>query len=147
MSADIAAQVAQRFLAALEHMDTEAALACFGDDAVQEMPFAPRGFPDRLVGKAELRHQYGGLSAAYAGMRFDVSETRPMADPEWVLLEYRGSIVQRDGSRCDNRYAGLFRVVDGLIVLFREYSDPLILQRSFGTRLADPFPLPVNGSS
>ncbi|WNV73736.1 nuclear transport factor 2 family protein [Geodermatophilus sp. DSM 44513] len=125
-------------------MDVDAALRCFAEDGTQEMPFAPPGFPDRLDGMAALRRQYGGLPEAYADMRFDVSAVRPMADPEWVLLEYRGRITQRDSSRYDNGYAGLFHVVDGAIVLFREYFDPLVLQRAFGgDRLAAAFTLPT----
>ncbi|WP_448638587.1 nuclear transport factor 2 family protein [Geodermatophilus sp. URMC 63] len=136
-SADTAASVPQRFLRGLADMDIAAALDCFADDAVQEMPFAPPGSPRRLEGKAALRQQYGGLPDAYTSMRFDVSAARRMADPEWILLGYRGSMVQRDGSRFDDTYAGLFRVVGGVIVVFREYFDPLVLQQASGERVAE----------
>jgi ketosteroid isomerase-like protein len=52
---------AGRFLDGLAALDVDAALAVFADDAVQEMPFAPEGFPRRLEGIAALRRQYGGL--------------------------------------------------------------------------------------
>lgn len=54
-------RVARHFLSALESMDIDAALSCFADSAVQEMPFAPPGFPTRLEGMDALRRQYGGL--------------------------------------------------------------------------------------
>lgn len=136
------AHVARRFLSSLEAMDIDAALDCFTERGVQEMPFAPSGFPTRLDGIDELRRQYGGLPRAYTSMRFHVSATRPLADPEWVLLEYRGSIEQRDGSRYDNDYAGLFQVRDGKIILYREYFNPLVLQAAFGDRVNETFTLP-----
>ena len=142
MSGAPAATVARRFLSGLEAMDVDAALSCFADDGVQEMPFAPPGFPDRLDGMAALRRQYGGLPEAYASMAFDVTGEHAMADPQWVLLEYRGSIEQRDGGRYDNDYAGLFRVVDDRIVLFREYFNPLVLQAAFGDSIGATFSVP-----
>jgi ketosteroid isomerase-like protein len=141
-SSSPAVEVARRFLAGLEAMDIDTALACFSPDAVQEMPFAPPGFPTRLDGIDALRRQYGGLPDAYASMRFDVTARHAMADPEWALLEYHGTISQQDGSRYDNDYAGLFQVIDGRITLFREYFNPLVLQAAFdGDKLSVTFSL------
>ncbi|MBM0206508.1 nuclear transport factor 2 family protein [Micromonospora sp. STR1s_5] len=138
-----AVDLARRFLDGLQAMDIDAALACFARDAVQEMPFAPPGFPSRLDGIDALRRQYGGLPDAYASMRFDITAILPMEDPQWALLEYHGTIAQRDGSRYDNDYAGLFHVADGAIVLFREYFNPLVLQAAFGgDKLDATFSLP-----
>ncbi len=140
---DGAATVAQRFLERLGAMDVDGALDCFAEDAVQELPFAPEGFPRRLDGIDALRRQYGGLPNAYRSMAFPVDAVRAMADPEWLLLEYRGAIELVVGGRYDNRYAGLFHVVDGRIRLFREYFDPIVLARAFaGTdALASTFSL------
>ena len=137
-----ATDVAHRFLRALEAMDITAALACFADHGIQEMPFAPPGFPSRLNGIAELRRQYSGLPDAYTSMSFQVHSEHTLTDPTWALLEYHGSITKRDGDRYDNDYAGVFHVIDHHIVLFREYFNPLILQQSFaGGAMAEAFSL------
>lgn len=125
--------IARQFLTGLDSMDIDAALSNFADNGVQELPFSPDGFPDRLDGIDALRRQYGGLPDAYTSMTFDVTAAYPMADPEWVALEYRGSIELAAGGRYDNDYIGLFHVVDGKIRLFREYFNPIILQRAFDT--------------
>lgn len=129
-SADASA-IAVRFLERLGAMDIEGAMACFAEEGRQELPFAPEGFPTTLDGIAALRRQYGGLPDAYRSMEFPVEAVRPLADPEWVLLEYQGKITLASGGRYDNRYAGLFHVVNGKIRLFREYFDPIVLARAF----------------
>ena len=61
-----------------------------------------------------------------------------------MVLEYPGNIVQWNGSRYDNDYVRLFRVVRGRIVLFREHFNPLVLQQAFSDdKLAGTFTLPT----
>lgn len=136
-----AERVARTFLEALGNLDIDAALVTFADDAVQEMPFSPDGFPDRLDGIDAIRRQYGGLPDAYESMRFTVTAAHAMADPDWVALEYAGAIALRSGGRYDNTYLGLFHVVDGRIALFREFFDPIILQQAFGDDVSGTFSL------
>ena len=133
--------VARRFLDELGNLDVDAALACFADDAVQEMPYSPPGFPTELDGIEAIRRQYGGLPDAYETMSFTVTASYPMADPEWVALEYEGAIALRSGGRYDNRYLGLFHVARGRILRFREYFDPIVLQQAFGDDVAETFSL------
>lgn len=136
------ARIALAFLDRLSTMDVDGALALFADDAVQEMPYSPAGFPDRLEGIEALRRQYGGLPQAYRSMRFHVDRVRPLADPEQVLLQYRGAIELAGGGRYDNRYLGLFQVVGGRIRHVTEYFDPLVLRTAFdGESMGETFTL------
>ena len=77
-------------------------------------------------------------------MEFPGRRVRPMADPEWVVAEYRGEIDLKGGGSYNNDYVGVFRVVDGRIVLFKEYFNPRVLLDSFGGEegLAKTFSLP-----
>lgn len=132
-----AATAAQEFLQGLEALDIDAALAVFADDAVQEMPYAPEGFPDRLDGIAALRRQYGGLPDAYRSMRFPIR--RIIAHGDTAVVEYRGQIELRGGGRYDNDYVGIFEVRDGRIVRFIERFDPTVLSTAFGDTIAHTF--------
>lgn len=134
-----AGQAARAFLGGLEAMDITAALAVFADDAVQEMPFAPAGFPRRLDGIEALRRQYGGLPSAYRSMRFDI--TQVVDEGDLAVLEYRGEIELADGGRYDNRYVGVWATREGRIVRFTEYFDPIVLRDAFGASVADTFSL------
>ena len=131
--------VARALLLGLEALDIDAALTNFADDGVQEMPFAPEGFPSRLDGKDALYRQYSGLPDAYDSMQFEIRTAHALDDPQWAVLEYHGTIRQMNGESYDNDYIGVFQVIDDKIVLFREYFNPIVLQRAFGDNLADTF--------
>lgn len=132
------------FFARLEAMDVEGFVGLWAEDGVQEMPFAPEGFPKRLEGKAAIRRQYGGLPDAYESMAFPEPRIHPMLDPVLVVAEYAGRISLKSGGTYDNRYVGVFRFAeDGRISRFTEYFDPIVLSRSFGGEaLGQTFSLP-----
>src|SRR5919112_2851007 len=75
--------VVEEFFARLETIDVEGFVELWAEDGVQEMPFAPEGFPSRLNGKEDVRRQYGGMPQAYTRMKFPGRAIRPMLDPEW----------------------------------------------------------------
>lgn len=131
--------LAHRFLDGLEAMDVEAALSVFADDAVQEMPYAPDGFPTSLDGIEALRRQYGGLPDAYRSMRFSIH--REVVEGDVAVLEYRGEIELADGGRYDNDYVGIFEASDGSIVRFVERFDPVVLSAAFGDAVGETFSL------
>jgi uncharacterized protein len=113
------------FFARLEAMDIDGFVGLWAEEGVQEMPFAPEGFPGRLEGRDALRRQYGGLPDAYERMAFDVA-VHPMAEPNLVVAEYRGSIELMGGGTYNNRYVGIFRFAEnGEISSFTEYFDPI----------------------
>lgn len=131
--------LAHRFLDGLEAMDVDAALSVFAPHAVQEMPYAPVGFPSRLDGIDALRRQYGGLPEAYRSMRFVVE--REVVDGDVAVLEYRGEIELVDGGRYDNDYVGVFEVSGGRVVRFVERFDPAVLVATFGDGVGEAFSL------
>lgn len=94
-------QVVRRFLGALEAMDVEGFLDLWAENGVQEMPFAPRGFPDRLDGKKAIRRQYGGLPEAYTRTAFPIADLQTMEDPTWVVAQYRG-VIDGNTATCDS---------------------------------------------
>jgi ketosteroid isomerase-like protein len=124
------------FLTGLEDKDMARVNGVWAEDAVQEMPYAPNGFPNRVVGKQALIKQYAGWpqNAGRAkftnGIRF-----YPTLDPEIVAVEFHGvAEIRSTGRTYDQRYFGLFHVVKGKIQLFREYFDPNVFARAFGLR-------------
>ncbi|HEX5400907.1 MAG TPA: nuclear transport factor 2 family protein [Pseudonocardiaceae bacterium] len=122
--------VARKFLTALGNQDTDQAASCFAPDIVQEMPFAPPGFPDRREGYDAVRQMYAALPQLTRSIEFVVLNAYPITDGEHVLVEFQGKIVQNSGSVYDNHYFGLFRVIDGLISNYREIFNPVILLNS-----------------
>lgn len=129
-----ARQVVLDFLTGLEEKDMERVNGVWADDAVQEMPYVPAGFPSRVVGKEALIRHYAGWPQSAGKANFTNGiRIYPTQDPEIVAVEYHGvSEIVTTGRIYDQRYFGLFHVQDGKITLFREYFDPNVFARAFG---------------
>ena len=132
---------ANAFLDLLTAKNMDAWADLWAENAVQDMPFSPEGFPGRVEGKAALIEHYSSLPDATGRMVFLDRDARPMLDPNVVLLEYRGEIeILPTGKDYDNTYAGLFEFdADGRIVLFREFFDPNVLSEAWEGAPADGF--------
>jgi hypothetical protein len=71
-----ARQVVMNFLTGLEDKDMARVNGVWADDAVQEMPYAPTGFPRRVVGHHPLRSGSAGLSPKAERTSFGHMQTR-----------------------------------------------------------------------
>ncbi|MEM8696326.1 MAG: nuclear transport factor 2 family protein [Pseudomonadota bacterium] len=122
------------FLTGLEDKDMDRVNALWADDAVQDMPYVPEGFPSRIEGREALIRQYAAWPDTAGDANFtDELVFHPLQDPEWVFAEYRGvSEIVPTGRIYDQRYGGLFHVENGRIKLFREYFDPRVFAHAFG---------------
>jgi ketosteroid isomerase-like protein len=129
-----ARQVVLDFLTGLEQKDMAKVNGVWAEDAVQEMPYVPAGFPSRVAGREALIRQYAAWPQNSGKAKFtDGIVFYPTQDPRIVFVEYRGvTEVIPTGRIYDQRYGGLFHVEEGKITLFREYFDPNVFARAFG---------------
>ncbi len=126
-------QTLRDFLRLLAEKNLESWIELWTEDAVQEMPFSPSGFPLQLEGREAIRKHYSNLPATMGRMAFPDLVIYPMLDPNWLLAEYRGEIeVLTTGRPYNNHYCGLFHFREGRIALFREYYNPTVLTEAFG---------------
>ncbi|ESA38735.1 hypothetical protein N836_30930 [Leptolyngbya sp. Heron Island J] len=127
-------QTVRDFLTSLETKDMDAFAAVWAEDAVQDMPFSPEGFPKRLEGRDHLLQHYAAWPEISGRANFTEELVfYPMADPTMVFAEWRGVVdILSTGRLYEQRYGGLFHVVDGQIQLFREYYDPIVFRVAFG---------------
>ncbi len=137
-SAYIQQQQTQRavvdFLTSLENKDMDKFAELWAEDAVQDMPFSPEGFPKRVEGKTNLLEHYAPWSEISGEANFtDELVFYPMQDSTMVFAEWKGDVeIIPTGRQYKQRYGGLFHVVDGKIELFREYYDPIVFKYAFG---------------
>ncbi len=123
------------FLTGLEEKDMAKVNDVWADEAVQEMPYVPEGFPTRVEGRSALIELYAGWPDNAENPSFtDHLLFHPMQDPASVFVEYRGRVdIVPTGREYRQTYGGLFRVDDaGKITLFREYYDPRPFAYAFG---------------
>lgn len=126
-------QVIRDFLYLLAEKDMDTWIELWTEDAVQEMPFSPAGFPTKVEGREAIRKHYSQLPKAYGRMAFPDLVVHSMLEPNWVVAEYRGEIeVLVTGRPYNNHYCGLFHLREGRIALFREYYNPIVLSEAFG---------------
>ena len=122
------------FLTSLEAKDMDKFASVWAEDAVQDMPFSPDGFPKRVEGKANLIKHYAAWPEISGKANFtDNLVFYPMQDSTMIFAEWRGNVeIIPTGRIYKQRYGGLFHVVDGKIELFREYYDPIVFKYAFG---------------
>jgi len=95
------------------------------EDAVIELPFAPRGmrrYEGREAWLTYYRTAGAGLLIDFEGFR-ELS-THPTADPEVLVVEYElTGKVRATGVRSSVTCIAVLRVRDGLVRSWREYQD------------------------
>ena len=123
----------EAFYAHLEVKDMGAFLAQFAEDAVQDMPYAPPGFPKRVEGLAEIAGLYEGFPDATESVSFSVLSVDPAGDPNRLIAEVDGVIAFKGVEQpYRQRYIAVFEFEDGQIKLFREYFNPLPFAEATG---------------
>ena len=127
-------QAVRDFLESLEQKDMERFANLWAEDAVQDMPYAPEGFPGRVVGKDKLIAHYAGWPENSGKADFTSQLIfYPMQDPEMVFAEFKGDVdIVPTGRKYLQHYGGLFHVENGKIKLFREYFGPEPFKYAFG---------------
>ena len=122
------------FLTSLEDKDMDKFASVWAEDAVQDMPYSPEGFPKRVEGKENLLEHYAPWSEISGKANFtDELVFYPMQDSTMVFAEWKGNVdILPTKRHYKQRYGGLFHVVDGKIELFREYYDPIVFKYAFG---------------
>ena len=136
------------FLTALEQKDMEKFAGVWAEDAVQEMLYAPKGFPKRVSGRANLMKHYAAWPENSGSADFTSHLVfHPLQDPERIFAEFKGQVeIIPTGRIYHQSYGGLFLVKKGKIALFREYFDPAPFTYAFGLDEGETRSLPEDGS-
>jgi ketosteroid isomerase-like protein len=115
--------------------DFDGVAALLSPSFVQEYPFPPvPDAPQRIEGpEAFFAFCRPGMTA-FDPYDFTIEALYETTDPSTVLAEYSSHTrLLHDGTPYSNRYVGVFVYDDtGLLVLWREYLDPLVIARAFG---------------
>lgn len=132
-------QAVRDFLTSLETKDMNAFANVWAENAVQDMPYAPEGFPRRVEGRDNLIQHYAEWPQVSGAANFtDELVFYPMEDPTMVFAEWQGRVeIIPTGRIYEQRYGGVFQVEDNQIVLFREYFNPIVFVEAFGLEVGE----------
>lgn len=102
-------------------------------DIALEFPFAASiGMPTRVAGRENVEPYIDQIDTLLPGLTFRDVRLMPLADPDTVLLEYRGASPAANGY--EQNYITIMRFAQGKLVLYREYWDTTELTRALGGR-------------
>ena len=87
--------------------------------------------PTRFVGIDASRALLESVLKQATGLTFREASASALADPSFVLLEYRGSCAAKNGAY-DQTYISIMQFQNGKLVLYREYLDTAEVMRAFG---------------
>jgi ketosteroid isomerase-like protein len=117
----------------VDHQRTDELLACFADDAVMELPFAPGRMPRAYGGIDAIRGFVTFVRDAFSSFSMAVDAVHETTDPHLVIVEHHSDgVVAENGRPYRNRYATFVRFDDaGQITQWREYYDAGEVVRAF----------------
>jgi uncharacterized protein (TIGR02246 family) len=132
--ADVLAQRRQLIL----NGDADGYADLFAPDAVIEAPFAPPGAPSRLEGREAIRDYSRHVMASPLRLEnFEVVELYQTQDPEVVIVEmHTKGTLTTTGRSFTATSIQILCILEGHIVLFRDFADPRVLEDVIG----DPRP-------
>ena len=120
-----ASETVEKFFQALEAGNLDVFLETLAENIVQDMPFAPANFPEKLSGLDAMRKQYTGVMDYTQHYQ---REYFPTQDPHTVLVKFNGTITTSAGKPYNNSYVGIYTINDsGQISHFVENFNPNIL--------------------
>ncbi|WP_199255715.1 nuclear transport factor 2 family protein [Mycolicibacterium mengxianglii] len=125
-------QVFRRSLELLLAKDIVGWLALCADDIVAEFPFAPKGYPRQLAGKAAVAGYMQDYPELIDLQRITSLETHAIGSSERVVGEWsaEGRVVPTDTPYAMS-YVVFVSVRDGLMTHYRDYWNPLGIPSSF----------------
>jgi hypothetical protein len=123
-----AADTARELLDMVQSFQIRATVERFAADGVLELPNRPSGLPKVLVGHTEIGRFMGVLPKIFERLDLGERTFHECAEPNKVIVEYRGDGLTHTGRPYNNRYIAVFEFDDsGAVVMWREYFDPIVL--------------------
>lgn len=127
MTANTASTMLENMLRAIERQDRAGLAALLHPDAVFACPFGPQR-PTLTEGREAVLALLGGVfENMFESAVFTLDRHYPCGDPAFAIAEYHSEVRLRSGADYANHYITVVELRDGLVVLFREYFNPLAL--------------------
>lgn len=118
--------------------EAESFLDMIAEECVFEAPYAPPGFIARIDGRDALGRYLMALPDLIRIDDFFDLRVSEMADPNKVVLEFRGSGEGRTGASYDQKWISVIETRGGKIVHYADYWDPRITLAATGDAVPEP---------
>ncbi|MFQ6550360.1 nuclear transport factor 2 family protein [Aestuariibius sp. 2305UL40-4] len=127
MCRDRTRTVIEQFLKFTEDQNFDGHREILAEDCVFTYPYAAENAPSEIAGREKIVEQalIGGWQTRQS-MKVLEMNYAALEDPEWALIQWRNTSVTNDDRPYDQTFVNVIRVVDGKIIEFIEYYDPLV---------------------
>jgi ketosteroid isomerase-like protein len=123
-------ETVRHMLACFSAGDAQGQLDHCADDVVYEAPY----YDLERRGKAELAAMLAAVQERFDEVSYVVVDDFPTVDPDLVIVEVRGDNRVSDGEqRYRNHYIMFLYFRDGLVVRWREFSNPDVYRTAVPT--------------
>ena len=113
--------------------DMAAFAGLWAEDGILEFPFAARGYPPRLDGRAAVADYLRGYPDVLDVREIPAKMLHQTDDPDVVIAEFEAAgIVVATGQPYTMRYIAVITVRDGEIARYRDYWSPLAATEAMG---------------
>ncbi|WP_162906655.1 nuclear transport factor 2 family protein [Algihabitans albus] len=120
------ADLAERFLRALETRDVEQIIPLWNDNGVMEFPYVPEGSPSRFEGVDAIRTTLASAFVQRTMMSFFDVTSYQAVDPNFAFVEFKGDMTLQSGAPYNNTYIAKVEARDGKLIHFKEFFNPLV---------------------
>ncbi|WP_227271501.1 nuclear transport factor 2 family protein [Roseobacter weihaiensis] len=120
------AELAERFLRALETRDVDEVMPLWNDDGVMEFPYVPEGSPSRFEGADAIRTTLASAFIQRTRMRFFDVTAYQAEDPDLAFVEFKGDMTLQSGAPYNNTYIAKAEARNGKLTYFKEFFNPLV---------------------
>ena len=131
------AEIEARLRAGLDSLltgDVETWVGMWAEEGGMEFPFAPPGFPQRLVGREAVRAHMRAFPQTLHLTRLSAPVLYPTLDPQVLIVEFScGGRAVATGRPYNQRYIAVLEYgEDGRLLNYRDYWNPWVLLEATG---------------
>lgn len=120
------AELAVRFLKALETRDVDQVMVLWNRDGAMEFPYVPEGSPSRFEGAEAIRATLASAFIQRTSMCFFDVAAYQADDPNLAFIEFKGDMTLQSGAPYNNTYIAKVEARGGKLMCFKEFFNPLV---------------------
>ena len=123
----------QRYVQTIVEKDIDGWMNLWDDNCVLELPFAPKGRPNRVEGKADLSTYIQGVVKNLEVVNTAQQQIYLTQDPNLIIVEFGGEgRIPSTGRTFRAQYVWMMRTNNGRLIHMRDYWNPLAAMEARG---------------
>lgn len=120
------AELAVRFLRALETRDVDQVMPLWDENGTMEFPYVPEGSPSRFEGADAIRATLASAFIQRTRVSFFEVAAYQAENSNLAFIEFKGDMRLQSGAHYNNTYIAKAEARGGKLFHFKEFFNPLV---------------------